>query len=142
VNLGDVSSAFYSTGIANIEAFMRASIQVWGATTANRWWGGLLGTPAWQAFMKAQMRCFSRDPSPEALHAGWGVLVAEACDAQGRCVRSRMKTCDVYWFTALSAVGVVEKILGGEFKPGFQTPSQVYGQDFPLSFDGALREDI
>lgn len=142
VNLGDVSSAFYSTGISNIEAFMRASIQVWGATTANRWWGGVLGTPAWQAFMKAQMQAFSRDPSPEALRMGWGVLVAEAADAQGRCVRSRMKTCDVYWFTALSVVAVAEKTMAGEFQPGFQTPSQVYGLDFALSFGGALREDI
>jgi len=142
VNLGDVSSAFYSTGISNIEAYMRATPQVWGATSANRYWGSLLGMPSWQAFMKAQSRRFSSDPTPEERNRGWGVLVAEASESQGGCERSRMRTCDVYWYTALSVVGVVEKVLGGNFDPGFKTPSLVYGPDFAFSFGGASLEDL
>jgi short subunit dehydrogenase-like uncharacterized protein len=142
VNLGDTSSAFFSTGIPNIETYLRATLPVWGAVTVNQYWGWLLSTPPWQAFLKAQMDCFTSDPSPQETNAGWATLVAEATDARGRCRRSRLRTGDVYWFTALSAVGVAERSLAGDVKPGFQTPSRVYGPDFALSFDGVSREDF
>ncbi len=142
VSLGDASSAFFSTGIPDVETYLRATLPVWGAVTASRYWGWLLSTPPWQAFLKAQMDCLAPDPSPQARGAGWATLVAEARDASGRCARSRLQTGDVYSFTALSAVGVAERTLAGELKPGFQTPSRVYGPDFVLSFDGVSREDL
>jgi short subunit dehydrogenase-like uncharacterized protein len=142
VNLGDTSSAFFSTGIGNIETYMRASVQVWSAITASRYWGWLLATPPWQAALKAQVDLFALDPSPQQSSAAWGILVAEARDASGRCVRSRLLTGDVYWFTALSVVTVAEKCIAGEWQPGFQTPSRVYGPDFVLSIDHARRIDL
>jgi short subunit dehydrogenase-like uncharacterized protein len=142
VSLGDVSSAFFSTGIPNVENYLRASLPVWGAITTNLYWGWLLSTPPWQAFLKAQLQWLPTDPSPEARSAGWAVLVAEARNASGRCARSRLQTGDVYSFTAVSAVGIAEKCLADEWKPGFQTPSLVYGPDFALSFGAASREDL
>jgi hypothetical protein len=53
-----------------------------------------------------------------------------------------MHTGDAYWFSALSAVAIIEKILAGELKSGFQTPSRVYGEDFALSFDSVRREHV
>jgi short subunit dehydrogenase-like uncharacterized protein len=142
VNLADVSSAYFSTGIGNIETYMPATPQVWSAVAVNQCWGWLLAAPAWQALLEAQLECFARDPSPRARRAGWGVLVADARDANGGSARSRLLTGDVYWFTALTAIGVAEKTLSGEWKSGFQTPSRVYGPDFPLTFEGVRREDF
>jgi short subunit dehydrogenase-like uncharacterized protein len=142
VSLGDVSSAYFSTGIPDIETYLCATLPVWCAITANQYWGWLLSSPPWQALLKAQMDCLVSDPSPEARSAGWAAVVAEATDAGGRCARSRLRTGDAYSFTAASAVGVAEKCLAGEWKPGFQTPSRMYGADFALSFGGALREEI
>ncbi len=142
VNLADVSSAFFSTGIPNVETYMRATPQVWGAMIANQCWGWMLAAPPWQEFMKVHVDWFARDPSPQERSAGWGVLVAEASDANGRVVRSRLNTGDVYSFTAMSAIRVADRCLAGEWKPGFQTPSQMYGPDFALSFGGARRQDL
>jgi len=142
VNLGDVSSAYFSTGIPNIETFMRATPSLWGAMAVNHYWGWLLATPPWQEFAKTQLQWLARNPSPPAPGAGWGVLVAEATDAAGGRRCSRFCSGDVYRYTSLSSIGVVEKCLAGEFKPGFQTPAQVYGPDFALSFEGAHREDL
>ena len=36
----------------------------------------------------------------------------------------------------------VERVLAGDFKPGFQTPSLAYGADFILEFEGVQREDL
>ena len=142
VSFSDVSSAFFSTGIPNIETYLRATLPVWGAVTANQYWGWLLSTPPWQSVLKGQLEWLAPESSHQERKAGWAVLVAEAKDASGRCARSRMHTGDVYWYTALSAVGVAEKCLAGEWKSGFQTPSRVYGPEFALSFEGASREDI
>jgi short subunit dehydrogenase-like uncharacterized protein len=142
VNLGDVSSAFRSTGIPDIETYMNATLPVWSAMTANQYWGWLLATPPLQAILKAQMRLMALDPKQAGRAPGWGILVAEASDGCGRCARARMITGDVYGYTALSSVGVAERCLNGDVKPGFQTPSLVYGADFSLSFEGARREDL
>jgi len=44
--------------------------------------------------------------------------------------------------TALTAVEIMKRILNGEVKPGFQTPSLAYGKDFILQLDGVKREDL
>ena len=36
---------------------------------------------------------------------------------------------------------LAQKILSGDFTPGFQTPAGVYGADFVLSLDGVSRQD-
>jgi len=142
VGLGDASSAFVSTGIPNIETYLRATLPIWSAITLDQYWGWLVGTPPWKAFMAAQVDCLYPEPSQEGSRTGWATVVAEVSDECGRCVRSRLHTGDVYWFTALSAVAIAEKTLSGEVKSGFQTPSRMYGPDFVLSFDGVRREDL
>jgi len=36
----------------------------------------------------------------------------------------------------------MKRILNGDFKTGFQTPSLAYGTDFIMQFDGVEREDL
>ena len=77
------------------------------------------------------------DPLPEGLPIETlatvrRIVVAEAEDLTGQCVRSRLHTPDGYTFTAESALTVVAKVLRGEFEVGFRTPAQVYGADFVL----------
>lgn len=142
VTLGDSSSAFFSTGIPNIETYLRATLPVWTAITVNQYWGWLMAAPPWKEFLRAQVESLPDGPGPQERDDGWSTLVAEVTDGNGRCARSRLHAGDAYAFTALSAVDVVERILAGQFRPGFQTPSLVYGPDFALSFDGVTREDL
>ena len=142
VSLGDASSAFFSTGIPNIETYLRATLPVWSAITAEQYWGWLLSTPPWPAFLEAQMDWLPAGPSPQARADGWATIVAEVDDCSGRYARSRLHTADRYSFTALSAASVAERSLAGELQPGFQTPARVYGPDFALSFAGVSREDL
>ena len=44
--------------------------------------------------------------------------------------------------TALATVEIIKRILSGDFKPGFQTPSLAYGPDFILGFERVEREDL
>ena len=142
VSLGDLSSAFFSTGVPNIETYLRATLPVWTAIAIDQYWGWLLSSPPWQALLTAQIDYLIPDPPPHTRSVGWATIVAEAEDSCGRCARSRMHTGDAYWFSALSAVAIAERTLAGELKSGFQTPSRVFGPDFALSFEGVRREDL
>jgi short subunit dehydrogenase-like uncharacterized protein len=47
-----------------------------------------------------------------------------------------LQTPEVYSFTATSSIAIADRVLHGDFKPGFQTPARVYGPDFVLSLPG------
>jgi short subunit dehydrogenase-like uncharacterized protein len=44
--------------------------------------------------------------------------------------------------TAQAGVEIARRVIAGEAKPGFQTPSLVYGPDFILQFEGAGRDEL
>lgn len=142
VSLCDVATAPRSTGVASVEAYMRGSLRLWAALTATRTWGPLLASPIWRTAVASQASWFAPGPSEQARQEGTAVIVVEATDARGRRACSRLRTPEVYTMTAHTAVAVVERVLGGAARPGFQTPSRVFGPDFVLGLDGVSRQDI
>ena len=69
----------------------------------------------------------------------WG----EVKDEQGRSAVSRMHGPEpgVIW-TSMTTLGAMQKVLAGNLRVGFQTPSLAYGADFALECDGVRREDV
>ena len=57
-------------------------------------------------------------------------------------VRAKLRVPEGYWLTALTTVEIMKRIMRGEYKSGFQTPSLAYGTDFIMQFDGVEREDL
>ncbi len=55
---------------------------------------------------------------------------------------SRLRTPEAYTLTALTALAIAERALGGDAPAGFQTPALAYGPDFILEFPGVTREDL
>jgi short subunit dehydrogenase-like uncharacterized protein len=47
-----------------------------------------------------------------------------------------------YTFTAHSALIIVQKILNGNFSPGYQTPASAYGENLVMEIPGVERECI
>lgn len=68
-------------------------------------------------------------------------MVGEMRD-ENQIVRAKLRTPEGYRCTALTTVEIMKRILNGESKKGFQTPSLAYGADFILGFDGVEREDL
>ena len=54
----------------------------------------------------------------------------------------RERTGEGYTLTAMTALEIAKRVTSGEFKPGFQTPSLMFGPDFILGFDGVRREEL
>ena len=70
------------------------------------------------------------------------MLVGHGRNDQGQTVRSRVRTPEGYSLTAATAFDAACRVVGGEIKPGFQTPSRVFGADYILNFDGVVCEDL
>ncbi|NJD59489.1 MAG: saccharopine dehydrogenase [Anaerolineales bacterium] len=139
---GDVSTAYYSTGIPNIETYMVFSKRMWRMVPILRLFVGLSGWPVVKRLFRWMALQSPPGPSEEQLRTGLSRLIGIASNPAGQQVISRLETPNGYQLTAETAVAIVERVLKGELKPGFQTPSLAYGADFILEFEGVKREDL
>ncbi|HUR97627.1 MAG TPA: saccharopine dehydrogenase NADP-binding domain-containing protein [Pyrinomonadaceae bacterium] len=137
---GDVSTAYHSTGIPNIEVFTVMPKQNLKMLKASRYIGWLLATGPVQNYLQKQIA--PGGPSDEERAKGKTLLWGEARDLNGNRVESRMQGPEGYTITAIAALNIAEKILAGNFAPGYQTPARAYGADLVLEIDGVRRQDV
>ncbi|MEP6847695.1 MAG: saccharopine dehydrogenase NADP-binding domain-containing protein, partial [Acidobacteriota bacterium] len=137
---GDVATAFYSTGIPNIEVFTVVPPANLKMMKASRYLGWLLATKPFQDYL--QKKIPAGGPSDAERTKGKTLLWGEATDRNGNRVESRMQGPEGYTITAIAALNIVEKILAGNFTPGYQTPAKAYGADLVLEIEGVTREDV
>jgi short subunit dehydrogenase-like uncharacterized protein len=138
----DALSAYHTTGIPNIEAYLQvgAAARVLAPLTARI--GEALQLPGLRSVLRLGAAALPEGPVEGARKLARPVIVAQAEDAWRRVSGARLTTVDGYDFTALAAVAIAERVLGGAFEPGFQTPGSVYGADFVLSIEGTTRIDL
>jgi short subunit dehydrogenase-like uncharacterized protein len=139
---GDVSTAYYSTEIPNIEVYTTATWPLRLAMKASRLFRPLLASPAVQSFLTRRVRAGAPGPTAEQRARGRTVLWGEVTDKAGGRAVSRLYGPEGYTFTTLTALAAVEKVLSGTAPPGFQTPAKAYGPDFVLGIEGVKREDL
>lgn len=137
---GDVSTAYHSTGILNIEVYTVAPASAIKAMKMSRYLGWLMATGPVQKYLQSKIK--PGGPSDEERAKGKTLLWGEATDDVGNRVESRMQCPEGYTTTAHAALNITEKILAGNFKPGFQTPAKAYGADLILELDGTARQDL
>jgi len=141
---GDVATAYYSTGISDIEVYTTATWPLRVAMKASRLLRPLLASAAVQSFLTRRVRAGAPGPTPEQRARGRTVLWGEVVDKAGGRAVSRLYGPEGYTFTTLTALAAVEKVLSGDAPPGFQTPAKAYGADFVLGgfIEGVKREDL
>jgi len=142
ISWGDVSTAYHSTRIPNIEVRMAATAAMRVAASMPDYVRRIMATSFVQSLLKARIDRMPEGPSEEALRSGRTVLVGVATNANGKTARARLTTSQGYMLTAQTASEIARRVAFGEFKPGFQTPGLVFGADFILRFDGVRREDL
>ncbi len=137
---GDVATAYYTTGIRNVEVYTTASASMRRTFRLTRLLAPLLATRPVQALLKGRVRSGPRGPSAEHRARARSRLWGEALDA-GQSVVSRLETLEGYELTARTAVLAVQRVRAGGVAPGFQTPGRALGPDFILEIEGTSRGD-
>jgi short subunit dehydrogenase-like uncharacterized protein len=143
VGWGDVSTAYYSTGIPNIETYFAFPKMYINFLKGMRVIGPLLYNRPVKSLLKTAINVFSPPgPEEERRKKGFAIFIGEATDQNGGRAASKLICPEGYTCTALTTVEIMKRILNNDFKLGFQTPSLAYGADFILQFDGVTREDV
>jgi short subunit dehydrogenase-like uncharacterized protein len=142
VSWGDVATAYYTTGVPNIEVYFEATPVVRAMLTTTTYFAPVLRTAPMQALLKTWADALPEGPSEAQRAAVETVIVAEAEDASGRRVHARLRAPEAYTLTARTGPAVGARVLAGDIEVGFQTPARIFGADFILRFTGVSREDL
>lgn len=137
---GDVATAYYSAGIPNIEVYTVVPQSALKMMKLSRRLGRLLATRPIQKILQKQIP--PGGPSDRERARGKTLLWGEVRDDNGNRVESRLQGPDGYTLSAHAALNITQKILDGNFTPGYQTPAKAYGASLILEIDGVERQDV
>lgn len=120
---GDVSTAYHSTSIPNIEVYIPISPRAAKGMRRLNWIRWLLGLSLVQNMMKNKIEKTARGPNEaqrkKLITHVWG----EVKNSQGKTITGRITTANGYELTYLGAVEVAQFLLQFEGNGGAYTPS-------------------
>lgn len=134
---GDVATAFYTTGIPNIEVFVPASnTMIWGAKMLNCL-RPVLKLQSVQKMVKSHIGKSVVGPDEE-LRAKLPTYVwGEAKNAKGQIKTARIQTENAYSLTIIGSLTVVDYLLQHDVKGGAYTPAKLMGSSLVTQLSGS-----
>ena len=138
---GDVSTAFRTTGIPNIEVYVPVSPRALANLRRLGKFGWLLRRGGVQSFLKWRIRKGAPGPTAgERLKTPvdvWG-----EARAAGRTMTARVRVPNGYTVTTDASIAIARRLLAGSVSPGFTTPARLMGADFVTSLPGASKISV
>ena len=138
---GDLSTAFWNTGIPNIETYMGSSTGQIQLAKLGNYLGWLLRNQAVQSFLQKRISSTVTGPNESTRQRAQTHVWGKAWNATGQTVQARLHAPEGYTLTALAALLITQKVLNGSWKAGYQTPAGLYGADLILEIAGVIREN-
>lgn len=138
---GDVSTAYHTTGIPNIETYTGVKPTVHTMLKFQGLWNKLLRTQFVKKKIQKRVDQIS-GPDDEARISGRSLVWGGVRNAAGQAYTALLQTPEGYTLTAHSSLIIVKKVMNGELKTGYQTPASVYGENLILEVPGTIRKDI
>jgi len=139
---GDVSTAWYTTGIPDIEVYIPGSPKLVARLKRVNWVRPLLGLGMIQSWLKQRVDKTVRGPGAEQRARSPTFVWGEAANAAGERVVGRIKVANGYEVTVHAALGIAERVLGMERVAGHLTPSQLVGRDFAEMLPGSTSMEL
>lgn len=134
---GDVSTAFHSTGIPNIQVFIPAPTPViWGSKAANLIRPLLRTKPVIRA-LQSLVGKVVKGPDSEARNRMPTYVWGEARNIRGEVRTARIKTANGYSLTIDGSLEVVQYLLNNKVAGGAYTPSQLLGAELVSRLPGS-----
>ncbi|SEW19700.1 saccharopine dehydrogenase family protein [Halobacterium jilantaiense] len=139
---GDVSTAYHSTGIPNVDVYVPMPKAARRLLSASRHLRPVLGAEPVSDALQSLARRFVDGPDETERESGRAYVWGEARnEATGETAVSRLVTPETYALTVDAASTAAERALDGDAPDGYQTPSTAYGPDFVTDLDGVTRTD-
>ena len=142
VSWGDISTAWRSTHIPNIEVFFQSVPELEKASKMPRLFKQLLAAGLAQRLIKKMIETrMPLGPTSAQRAAGRAVLIGEAWNDAGEHITTRLETPEGYELTARTCVEIARLAANGDAPVGYQTPATAYGADFIMRFEAVSRLD-
>jgi short subunit dehydrogenase-like uncharacterized protein len=137
---GDVSTAHFTTGIPDIEAYTGISKNTYRILKLQPLFNWLLRTSFIRNFIKKKINQRPAGPSHDMRSKAISLIWGQVKNAAGKTASARLSGPEGYTLTAHSTLIITKKVLEGNFKTGYQTPGSVYGEDLVMEIPGMKRE--
>lgn len=137
---GDISTAYTTTGIPNIETYTMASPKAFKALKWQALYNWILRLSFVKNMAKKKIKAKPAGPNDEARLKAKSLVWGEVINKAGEVKSARLIGPEGYTLTAISSLIITRKVLSEDFKIGYQTPAGCYGADLVLEIPGVTRE--
>jgi len=153
---GDVSTAYYTTGIPNITTYMAMPKSAVRIQRVAGLLSPVLSAPAVKRALQWTVEQTTDGPDEQDRADGESYVWGEVRNADGDRAVSRLRGPHTYALTVEAALATAKRVLDGaasgaespsengnsELPVGFKTPAGAFGPDLILDVDGVEREDV
>jgi short subunit dehydrogenase-like uncharacterized protein len=136
---GDISTAYYSTGINNIQTFVPNPVKKNYIRKILNKIMPVLTNKNILALGKKWVNFSIDGPDKNKRTKAKTYIWGQVLDSEQRSIEARLVVPEGYTLTALAALEIAMRVSKGKKKNGFQTPSMVFGSDFIMQFKGVTR---
>lgn len=138
---GDVSTAFYSTGIKNIETYTAVKPSTYKTLRWQKLYNWILRLPIIKSYVKRQINKRPPGPNEEQLKTKKSYVWGEVKNDKGSSISARLITPNGYWLTMLTALTILKKLLieANSSLEGFKTPSAGFSEDLIMQIESVER---
>ena len=126
---GDVSTAYHTTGIANIEVFIPGSPRMIANARRANHIRPLLGVSWVQKLIKARIAKTVTGPGEELRARQPTFVWGEARNARGETRTARIRTANGYSLTITGSLAVIDHLMANTPAGGAYTPAKLAGAD-------------
>jgi short subunit dehydrogenase-like uncharacterized protein len=134
---GDVSTAYYTTAIPNIDVFTAASPQAIKRMRRVNMLRPLLRRRWLRELVKFGIERRLQPPDQTQRDSNPSFVWGEVRNATGQTRTARLKTANGYSLTVQSSLGILSKLLALPRVSGYATPSELVGADFVTTLPGS-----
>ena len=139
---GDVSTAYHSTGIPNIETYTAVSSSALRMSRLQNYLGPVMRSRWVKKMFRKKVDKRPPGPSDSRRSRARSFIYGEATNDNGDRVAALLHAPEGYTLTALTSIMITRAVLNGEVTSGFQTPAKALGADFILQVEGTKRTDL
>ncbi|KEO74212.1 saccharopine dehydrogenase family protein [Anditalea andensis] len=133
---GDISTAYTSTGIPNIQVFTAIPKTTFNLLKAQQLINPILQNKWVKGLIKDYVDENITGPTPDQNKNGVSLVYGKVTDKTDREVEARLKGPESYAFTAKLAVLLFSKVLETKDKYGYFTPAKLFGANLVLEVEG------
>ncbi|WP_137939430.1 saccharopine dehydrogenase NADP-binding domain-containing protein [Chitinivorax sp. B] len=140
---GDIATAFYSTGVPNIEVFMSMPPKMISQIRRLNWIRPVLGVGVVQRLLKTLIERRIQGPNEANRKSAPTWVWGEVRNAYGQTKTARIRTANGYQLTIDGSLYVVQQLLAEPSVPGgYYTPSLLLGPALVESLPGSGKLEI